>query len=132
MTSSNQTSRPPKNTLRVQGWKDLPKDRSMARYEIPTADGGTRVITLKSGNRVVLDALISRPLLCASPVRISDRVCILRHEYGVPIDREMYDGDEASEGQRFGVYFIGHGVRRIEQGADREFCHPLKGERSDR
>jgi|TARA_R110000823_G_scaffold191991_1_gene323656 hypothetical protein len=118
--------------LRVQGWKDLPKDRSTARYEIPTDDGGTRVITLKSGNRVVLDSLIARPLLCASPVRISDRVCILRHEYGVPIDREMYDGDEASEGQRFGVYFIGQGVRRIEQGADREFCHSLKGERSDR
>jgi hypothetical protein len=131
VTLNNQTSRPPKNTLRVQGWKDLPKDRSTARYEIPTADGGTRVITLKSGNRVVLDALISRPLLCASPVRISDRVCILRHEYGVPIDREMYDGDEATEGQRFGVYFIGKGVRRIEQGGDSEFCHSLKDGRAD-
>ena len=112
----NQTPRPPRNTLRVQSWRDLPKERSIARYEVPAADGKARVITLKSGNRVILDALIDRPLFCASPVRISDRVCILRHEYGVPIDREMYDGDDATDGQRFGVYFIGKGVRRI--GAD--------------
>ena len=116
MTLKNQTTRPPKNTLRVQSWRDLPKERSTARYEVRAADGKARVITLKSGNRVILDALIDRPLFCASPVRISDRVCILRHEYGVPIDREMYDGDEATDGQRFGVYFIGKGVRRI--GAD--------------
>lgn len=107
---------PPRNTLRVNAWRDLPKDRLTARYTIPTEDGGTKEIALANGNRIVLDALLSQPVYCASPVRISDRVCILRHEYGVPIMREMYDGDAATDRQRFGVYFIGEGVQRIEGG----------------
>lgn len=108
--------RPPKNSLRVLAWRDLPKDRTPARYAIPCADGSTKEITLAKGNRIILDALIERPVYCASPVRISDRVCILRNEYGVPIDKEMYDADPATDRQRFGVYFIGKGVRRIERG----------------
>lgn len=114
MKTSDPNPRPPDNSRRVSAWRDLPTDRTPARYEIRDADGNTREITLKNGNRIVLDALLERPLYCASQVRISDRVGILRHEYGVPIEREMYEGNPQTGAQRFGVYFIGEGVRRIE------------------
>lgn len=117
MTDKQPTKRPPDNTRRVNAWRDLPKDRTPARYAITDGDGNTRTITLAKGNRVILDALLERPLYCASPVRISDRVCILRNEYQVPIAREMYDADPATDRQRFGVYFIGKGVVRVGGGA---------------
>lgn len=105
--------KPPANALRVNAWRDLPRDRTPARYEIAGPDGA-RAITLTKGNRIILDALLERPVYCASPVRISDRVCILRRDYGVPIDREMYEADPHTGGDKYGVYFIGAGVRRIE------------------
>lgn len=73
------------------------------------------MFSVSKGNRVILDALLQRPLYCASPVRISDNVGILRNDYGVPIRLEMYDNDKATGRARFGVYFIGDGVRRIER-----------------
>lgn len=110
-------SRPPANALRVKAWRDLPAQTGPASYRITDADGQSRIITLRKGNRVILDALLAQPVYCASPVRISDRVCILRHEYGVPITKEMYANDTATDRAKFGVYFIGDGVSRIEGGA---------------
>jgi hypothetical protein len=46
-------------------------------------------------------------------VRISDRVCILRHEYGVPIIKEMYENDAATDRSKFGVYFLDCRVERL-------------------
>lgn len=111
------TDRPPANALRVSKWTDMPEATSLARYEITDIDGETKTITLAKGNRIVMDALIAQPVYCASPVRISDRVCILRRDYGVPITKEMYENDKATDRARFGVYFIGDGVRRIDGGA---------------
>ncbi len=110
--------RPPANALRVDAWRDLPPYRTPARYRITDADGDSRIITLSKGNRVILDALLLQPLYCASPVRISDRVCILRRDYGVPITKEMYVNDTATDRAKFGVYFLGEGVSRIEGGAE--------------
>ncbi len=113
--SSNKTkvATPPPNALRVKGWRDLPGERTPARYQVTGNDGNTRIVTLAKGNRVVLDALLKSPVYCASPVRVSGRVCILRHEYGVPITIEMYQNDTATDRAKFGVYFIGEGVERI-------------------
>ena len=113
--SSNKSkpSTPPANALRVKGWHDLPSQRTPARYQVTDNDGNTRTFTLAKGNRVILDALLKSPVYCASPVRVSDRVCILRHEYGVPITIEMYQNDRATDRAKFGVYFIGEGVERI-------------------
>ncbi len=116
MSSKNQTcikARPPSNALRVEAWRDLPADRTPARYQITDSDGDTRTITLSKGNRIILDALIKQPIYCASPVRVSDRVCILRHEYGVPITKEMYENDTATDRAKFGVYFLENGVTRL-------------------
>jgi hypothetical protein len=111
-TSNNQI-RPPANALRVDAWRYLPADRTPAQYQITDSDGDTRTITLAKGNRIILDALIKQPVYCASPVRVSDRVCILRHEYGVPITKEMYENDIATDRAKFGVYFLGDGVTRL-------------------
>lgn len=114
---THQTDRPPANALRVTRHADLPGATSPARYQITGEDGQTKTITLSKGNRVILDALIKQPVYCASPVRISDRVCILRRDYGVPITKEMYSNDAATDRAKFGVYFLGAGVRRIDGGA---------------
>ena len=111
------TERPPANALRVERWSDMPSNTSPARYEIIGEDGQAKTFTLAKGNRIILDALIQQPVYCASPVRISDRVCILRRDYGVPITKEMYSNDTATDRAKFGVYFLGKGVRRIDGGA---------------
>ena len=107
------SNRPPANALRVEAWRDLPSDRAPARYKITGDDGAVHQITLAKGNRIILDALLNQPVYCASPVRISDRVCILRHEYRVPIIKEMFENDAATDRAKFGVYFLNGRVERI-------------------
>lgn len=114
-TNLNKIARPPANALRVEAWRDLPKDVAAARYRITSEDGGVSVISLAKGNRIILDALLKQPVYCASPVRISDRVCILRHEYGVPITKQMYENDAATDRAKFGVYFLNCRVERIAE-----------------
>jgi hypothetical protein len=62
-----------------------------------------------------LDALIIQPVYCASPVRISDRVCILKRDYRVPITKEMFENDAATDRTKFGVYFLNCRVERITE-----------------
>ena len=112
------TDAPPSNALRVERWSDMPTAKAPARYEITAEDGSTKTITLSNGNRIILDALLRQPVYCASPVRISDRVCILRGDYGVPITKEMYSNDTATDRMRFGVYFLDGKVRRLDGGAE--------------
>ena len=109
--------RPPENALRVEAWRDLPNEVTPASYRVTNNDGEEKTIKLAKGNRVVLDALLSQPVYCASPVRISDRVCILRNEYGVPITKKMYANDTATDRARFGVYFLDGQVERLTGGA---------------
>jgi hypothetical protein len=112
-TSPTKSNRPPANALRVEAWRDLPPDRAPARYKITCKDGAVHQITLAKGNRIILDALINQPVYCASPVRISDRVCILRREYRVPIIKEMFENDATTDRAKFGVYFLSGRVERI-------------------
>jgi hypothetical protein len=114
-TNLNKIARPPANSLRVEAWRDLPKDGAATRYKITREDGGVSVITLAKGNRIILDALLKQPVYCASPVRISDRVCILRHEYSVPIIKEMYENDAETDRAKFGVYFLDGCVERLDE-----------------
>ena len=107
------STRPPTNTLRVEAWRDLPSDRAPARYKITGDNDAVHQITLAKGNRIILDALINQPVYCASPVRISDRVCILIHKYRVPITKEMFENDAATDRAKFGVYFLNGRVERI-------------------
>lgn len=109
----NKNTCPPSNALRVNAWRDLPSDSAPARYRITAFDGRTREFTLAKGNRIILDALMLQPVYCASPVRISNRVCILRRDYRVPINKEMFKNDAATDHAKFGVYFLNCSVERI-------------------
>ncbi len=117
-TGTNQ--KPPANALRVERWTDMPTDRAPARYQITDSEGDTRTITLAKGNRIILDALIDQPVYCASPVRVSDRVCVLRHEYQVPIRIEMYGKDMATDRAKFGVYFLDGAVELLSDNGGAE------------
>ncbi|OUS20369.1 hypothetical protein A9Q95_08275 [Rhodobacterales bacterium 59_46_T64] len=116
-TNFNKISRPPTNALRVEAWRDLPQDGAAARYKVTSEGAGVSVITLSKGNRIILDALLKQPVYCASPVRISDRVCILRREYSVPIIKKMYANDAATDRAKFGVYFLDCCVERLDDTA---------------
>jgi hypothetical protein len=109
----NKIARPPANSLRVEAWRDLPKDGAAARYKITREGGAESIITLTKGNRIILDALLKQPVYCASAVRISDRVCILRRDYNVPIIKQMYENDAATDRAKFGVYFLNGCVERL-------------------
>ena len=90
-TKPNVVDRPPPNTLRVNAWRDMPEDRTPARYEVQSGGADPKAIIVSKGPRVVLDALIKQPVFCASPVRISECVSVLRHDFGVPIDMTVYE-----------------------------------------
>ncbi len=113
LPTSNDKPRPPANALRVNAWRDLPSETEPATYEVKGKDGTSRAVSLSKGNRIVLDALIDRPIFCASPIRISSRVCVLRHDFGVPIKKEMYDNDTTTDRAKFGAYFLDCDVKRI-------------------
>jgi len=108
--------RPPANALHVNAWRDLPPDRNPARFRVTNAIGRCHEIKLKQGNRVVLEALMMQPLYCASPVRISDRVSILKHKFSIAVDTKDYEIDTMIGG-RFGIYFLDCQTERLEGGA---------------
>lgn len=104
---------PPANALRVTGWRDLPKEKGVARFEIKKADGAARTIVVRKRNRRTLQALIKQPIFCASPVRISDVVHILGRDFGVNIDTTLYADPDDDDCLRFGVYTLLDSVRII-------------------
>ena len=110
---ATKSNRPPSNALRFEAWRELPSDRAPARYKIKGNDGAVHQITLAGGNRIILNGLLNQPVCCASPVRISDRVCILKRDYRVPITKEMYGNDTATDRAKFGVYFLNGQVEWI-------------------
>lgn len=107
-------AQPAANTQSINRWEDTPKLTSPAEYEISQEHGETRVENLAKGNRRILEALMLCPIYCASRVRISDRVLILKRDYGVAIRTDMYTSDGTSECERFGVYTLDCQVRRLD------------------
>ena len=71
-------------------------------------------MALQKRQRQVVDLLIKGPVHCASPVRISDMVHILKHEHGIDIETEMYPGDEVTGTGSYGVYFLRSRVRCLD------------------
>jgi hypothetical protein len=105
-------TKPPANAQRVNAWHDLPLARDPARYRITNSNGETREVTLKQGNRQILEGLMCAPMYCASPVRVSDRVLTLKTEFGIAVETKDYEPENELSG-RFGVYFLISKVERI-------------------
>lgn len=105
---------PPHNAKRVLRVADLPKDRNPAQFEITNANSKSRVVILDKRRRQILELLASGPVYCASPVRISDVVYVLKREIGLEVETEFYPGDRAAGAGDFGVYFLRSRVRRLD------------------
>lgn len=72
--------------------RDMSGNRAKQRYRID----GEAEITLSKRWRDMMDTLRKGPVYCASPVRLSDAVCVLRRDYQVPIETET-----TPEGRKF-------------------------------
>lgn len=104
---NSKQDKPPANTQSINRWDDLPAGSSPATFEITDENGETRRITLKDGNRRVLEGLMLGPMYCASRVRLSDRKLVLTRDYDITIETEFY-----GNGDRYGVYtLVDHVVR---------------------
>lgn len=108
--------KPPKNTQRIMCVADLPQDRSVATYEIQNGDQKPNTVTLCKRQRQVMDLLLQAPVYCASPVRISDVVHIMKRDISLHVDTEMFPGDDVVGSGSYGVYFLKSRVRPLING----------------
>jgi hypothetical protein len=97
---------PPANASRIWRVSDLPKARASQAYRITNSDGSEAKITLSKRRRQVLDLLLKGPVYCASPVRLSDMVHVLKRENGLEVHTEFYPGDKETGTGTYGVYFL--------------------------
>ena len=98
MSSQDKTNRP----RWVMSLRDLEPKRDKGTYEL---DGETQIVVSKRW-REMLETLRVGPVYCASPVRLSDAVCVLRREYGVAIETQTTD-----QGRKF--YALDCDVREV-------------------
>jgi hypothetical protein len=110
---------PPRCAQRVYRVADLPTKRLPAQYRIETEGKAPAVHVLQKRRRQIIDLLIAGPVFCASTVRISDVVCILKHEFGLDVKTEIYPGDRINGAGDYGVYFLVSKVTRVEHGEGR-------------
>jgi hypothetical protein len=108
------TKIPPTSTKRIMRVADLPPNRDLAQYSVQHEDGLETVYTLSKRQRQVIDLLIAGPVYCASPVRLSDVVHILKREIGIEVETRFYPGDKETGSGDYGVYFLASNVRRVE------------------
>ena len=104
---------PPTDAQRIMRVADLPQERSPAQYEIQNGDGNPRLVTLARRQRQVMDLLVSAPVYCASPVRLSDVVHILKREIGLEVETKLYPGNPITGAGAYGIYILTSKVRRI-------------------
>lgn len=109
-----QDKTPPANARRIFRVADLPKDRGAARYQITRRNGETSTVILHKRRRQILDLLRRGPVFCASPVRISDIVCILKHECGLEVETVFFPGEKVNGAGDFGIYFLRSQVTQLD------------------
>ena len=97
---------PPPNAISLDSWDDAEKAPKAQVAILRSPTGDQRQTVLKDGNLRILKTLAKAPLYCASRVRISDRVLILKRDHGVNIRTDMYRAPEGSDCDRFGVYTL--------------------------
>lgn len=95
----------------IMSIRDLPLNRTPAKYEVTKGDGTKAVVTLKDRKRQMADAMLIGPVFCASTVRLGDAVFRLKEDHG------LHAATKATpEGRKF-YTLAGQGVRRIDEGA---------------
>jgi hypothetical protein len=104
---------PPKNAKRIYRVADLPQNRKTAEYEVRSVGSEPKIVKLCKRQRQIMDLLIEAPVYCASPVRISDAVHILKREIAIDVHTAMYAGNENTGSGSYGVYFLNTNVRLL-------------------
>lgn len=108
-----QQKRPPENARRIWRVADLPPYRGEALYGITNGTQPETAHLLAKRRRQVMDLLMAGPVYCASPVRISDIVHVLKTENGLQVETEYYPGDPETGAGNFGIYFLVSRVRKL-------------------
>lgn len=80
----------PKDTRWIMSRRDLPQTRVPSSYLLKKETGDERTITLSHRYLQVFEALRIGPIHCASPLRLSDAVLILRRDYEVDIVTDFH------------------------------------------
>ena len=105
------TDTPPTNTQRVMRVADLPQGREQKAYILARGGGAETKISVMKRKRQVLDLLMQGPVYCASPVRISDVVHILKRDTGLEVETKFFPGDPVVGSGNYGVYILKTDVR---------------------
>lgn len=105
---------PPKNTLHVNRWTELPNCLEPAQY-CYSKDGKEVYFTTSKKARQVLEGLMQRPIACASKCRISHYVSVFKRDHGLEIHMTMYrpEGNTPQGGESFGVYTLKSNIERV-------------------
>lgn len=110
---TNIKTKPPKNSQRIWRVADLPQARAAQSYRFTNTDGSEIKVLLANRRRQVLELLLKGPVYCASPVRLSDIVHVLKRENGLEVHTEFYPGDTETGAGIYGVYFLKSRVARL-------------------
>ncbi len=116
-TTINRPSKPPADTRWIFKRTDLPSSRGYQQYRIDRDGVPAKVITLDKRQRQVLDALRANPLYCASPVRLSDVVHIIKRDFGLNIETLFFSEKTGGEASTYGIYILRDAVTPINGGA---------------
>ena len=103
------------NATRVWRRADLPQERSPATYLIETEGRESLRTVLQKSQRQVIELLRKGPVYCASPVRISDIVHILKRDCGLDVETTMYPGNPKTGAGAYGTYTLKSRVTLVEQ-----------------
>ncbi len=103
-------STPPSNARRIWRIADLPPERAVAEYIVRNGADESRV-TFSKRKCQVIELLRQAPVYCASPVRISDIVFLLKTEDGIEIETLRFPGDPTRGIGPFGVYVLRSDIR---------------------
>lgn len=99
------------NTMWVMGRRDLPGNKASAKFEVMKPDATTTVKTFGKRKRQIIELLMKTDVFCASPVRISDVVSILKRDDDIDIHTHRpLDQKEDSEGS-YGIYQLRDKIR---------------------
>jgi hypothetical protein len=111
MTEATNKFQPDQLPRWVMSVKDIPSDRTPAKYEVLMEDGTATIVTLNNRKRQVVDAMLIGPVFCASTVRLGDAVFRLKEDHGLNAVTHT-----TAEGRKF-YTLSGQGVSRIDGGA---------------
>jgi hypothetical protein len=98
---------------RIARVADLPQNPEEAQYGFTKGDLPAKVYARRRRQRQVMDLLMAGPVYCASPVRLSDVVHVLKREIGIEVETRFYTGNKETGTGDYGICFLISKVHRM-------------------